>query len=858
MHSPRPHGVSVIGAEPSAEDLALVESLTRKLTNLKAASSLESLRMVRSLPDGGYVVAQDAGGVFRAILHKPIQEASQAFDGLAKLSIPMLFSGVVTKAAVPAGGGGISIRLTEACRTRLAGYGDKKPPKDVTLQRFRCAYNPIVAELAPTYATSAFFSQYAGQRPTWYSGAMAEVMQIVGGYGRQDLENLPDSPVERATMRLPDDVAKAVAGQLGNARLPGYSGFPPKSGEFQYDYKFHHTHGVAFDTSGAPWLILVNPGGVWAMPLPIIPATVTPAFREYLDQVGDTELSMIVERFGGLPSGESFPVREKDFQAWRRAGVIIKICDTADFYSNSAYFSGCGWSFNTSGTEGYNTCYNYDETAGFAYGLGYKMKIDLVPADDRGWASTAKLPNNPDELRRFNGYLGKLYQVLNDTNPEHLAIKYKIRRSPASDVLKRAGGVYSMDSEVDYWNSLELDPISNHGGSVVNVSRGYLYSGAKFKYQPQIKFPEPYLGGCVSFDFSPLEVGRNSGKYPACDTIMFGYYAGDSLKVVRYFRDDAVYYQKVESDFTDCMIVGSWKSVRTEGSTAIHGKFYTSDFDDRAPLAPVVETTKVTGSDLGYDTTPWFAFDQPFWKPGTIWRNRYFTSETVTTRTEGHFLDIAICVPFYCRNALLHAFKQGTTGKGVISSGNMYSVRDPNTYRFWTYDDIMHWAGGLEVMAGRPIPKNASPVWVEIAKYSPSKCSDFADNGPWISGLPADYTWLIHPKSGQYLMSGGGGAPAYKGYTTGSHSDGDINGRVNASIGQSAYLVHSSVPNGGYFIGSPDDIEGMFYQDGCSVTFGETEYSSVSDSDYGKRKYWGYTSLADHSGSHQFIGVINE
>ena len=59
--------------------------------------------------------------------------------------------------------------------------------------RFAIPYSEMVYELAPKVETALLYTQYVAQRPTWYSGAMAEVMQIVGGYGRQDLSELPDT-----------------------------------------------------------------------------------------------------------------------------------------------------------------------------------------------------------------------------------------------------------------------------------------------------------------------------------------------------------------------------------------------------------------------------------------------------------------------------------------------------------------------------------------------------------------------------------------------------------------------------------------------------------------------------------------
>lgn len=88
------------------------------------------------------------------------------------------------------------------------------------------------------------------------------------------------------------------------------------------------------------------------MPLPLIPATTTGAFKAYVQEQGDDELQWVIDRFGGLPSGEGFPKYSRDFEAWRRAGVIIKVCGPGDFYNHFMYSTALGWSFNERGTEG--------------------------------------------------------------------------------------------------------------------------------------------------------------------------------------------------------------------------------------------------------------------------------------------------------------------------------------------------------------------------------------------------------------------------------------------------------------------------------------------------------------------------
>ena len=859
MHRPRPHGLLAVGEAPTEDDAAALELLARRLTNLRALSGVESLRMVRSLPDGGYAIAQDMGGVFKVITHKPPPSPPVLFDGLAKASVPMLFSSRITKAIVLPGEG-VGMLLTEQTRRRVAGYKPEGlPPKQVSLQRFRVDIGAAFQEFEPKQGSDAKHTQYVQQRPTWYSGAMAEAMQVVGGYGRQDLKELPDTATERAQLKLPEQVAKQVVEQIGNVRLPGYTGFPRQDGQFQYDYKFNNTHGISFDSSGNPWLIRVSPDGVWAMPLPLVPATTTDAFRDYMEQVGDDEILSILNRFGGMPSGESFPVASKDFQAWRRAGVICKVCDVADFYSHIMYASSCGWSFNSRGTEGFNTCYDYDDAEGIGYGLAYKMRLSLGPANFNGNLAPPTKIADPGDASRLDAYISGLFKRLG-SDAESLAIKYKLRRIDQSQILERSGQEPNQQ-EVDYWNNLELPPIAVHSGNVAEVGRGWLYHGASFRFQPQIKFPEPFMQGCVSHDFLPLIEGRHKSKYPKSDTIMFGYYVGSTLKVVKYFRDDGTFQRDVESDYDECMQVGSWTKTETTGLTSLVGNFYLTDIDERKTLAPQTTVTRIVGKDLGYDSQPFFSFDNFFWKPGTLWRNRYYSHKTNVEQTEGHGFAVAVCIPYFMRNAALHAENESVTGKSKSEGTSLGSTQDPTSYRYWTYDFIWAWAGGLPVMRGSPYPKNGNPVWVEIEEYNPGPCTNFADGGPWIKGLPANYTWLVHPNQGGWQHSGGGGPPSFKPYGTSSVEGSSESGKLRMSIFDEPSLVHVRVPDRMYFLGSPDEYVGIFYRDACKVVMGDSEYANVSEVETPgdeRRKHWGFTSLADHKGAHHFTGVIHE
>lgn len=862
MHQPRPHGT--FGTDGD-EDAAALELLARRLTNAKTLSGVDSLRMSRTLPSGAMAIAQDAGGIFKVIVQKhPMEPEQPLTDGLAKTYVPMLFSGVIKKAIV-APGEGVEIEMTEQTRRRLAQYkpDEELPQKQVKLQRFRVGYNVRCEEFNPKEPGSYFHTQYAAQRPTWYSGAMAEVMQVVGGYGRQVLNELPDDKVERARMVLPQGVADQVAREVGSVRLPGYSGLPDKKGEFQYNYKYINTNGVGFDSEDKPWLLAVNMHGVFAMPLPLVPATTAPAFRAYVEEVGDEELLWILDRFGGMPSGEGVPLNAKDFEAWRRAGVIIKVCDVGDSLRLIPYSSACGWSFNSRGTEGFHTCYDYDDEEGIGFGLAYKMRLRLGTAMSDGKLPTGFHLDDPQDAAAMDAYMSALYRELKDNKARELAIKYKLTRS-LPQVLARMESARRFDfdasAEVDYWDNLELAPIATHSGDVSQVGKGWLYNPAKFHFQPQIKFPEPMEGGCLSYDFRPLAEGVKKKNPPRCDTIMFGYYVGDQLKVVKYFWDDRTLKREVENDYDECMTVGSWTRTETATPSGLMGNFYTSDFDDREEAAASKTVTKTVGTDLGYDTKPFFVFDAPFWMPGTLFRRRYFSHHDTTTRTNGYSRSIAVCIPYLCRNAVLHATRSTTAAGSITYTTKLRHVTDPYSYRYWTHDKAMHWAGSLEKMTGKPFPVQANPVWVEIENYIPGACSDFADQGSWIPSLPADYSWLVHPQPGVYPLSGGGGPPPFREYTTTKSTDPKEEHAMQVSIEERPALIHKE-PAPAYFVASPDMFGVIFYRDAARLVAGKSKCANTierSPESPKQRKHWGFTRLADHKSAHHFIGVINE
>ena len=866
MHQPKPFGLLQYGERLTPDELAYVSQQVQQVSNFKTISDLPSVKSVRALPNRGYMIITDMGGVLRVITHKePIIEEKQELTGYPHLKIPTFFSGSITAGTVPTGQG-IEITLTEQCRHRLNNYNGVAPQR-LQLQRFEIEHNPYFVELIPrTLPNNRTVTQYSNQRPTWYSGAMAEVMQIVGGYGIIDTKRLPENQYERATLSVPKSVMKDIEEELKGGILPAYYGYPDKGGQFQYDYKFERTELVGFSPNGSAWLIRINRSGVFAMPLPLIPATTTDAFKAWAEEVGDTEVMAILDRFGGFPSGEPFP-KAGDFTAWQKAGVIIKLCDTTDFYKNEAYYSACGWSANLDATEIVNTCYYHEEESGWQVGLMYMGFLHLGDLEKNGYFPKNKGQDTATEEIRQKAmeYKSRVSALFNSNSAKDLAVQYKLRRVEISELAIRADGIFNEQAEKQYWQDLELEPIAPCSGSLNQTRDGYIYATGKPKTHPQIKFPEPIMGGCISHDFGRLDTGEQKKEFPDMDTPMFAYFIDNDLKTVHYFKDWVDYNKQTEDNYDDCMTVGSWDKTEYLTATQIKGNFYTYDFDDREEVAGIERYTTIKGTDKGYDTQPFFEFWEVYSRVGDMWRNRYFTHKINTQTTSDRKLETAICVPFYCRNAILHANQNGHTGIQKTESLNLYAIKDPNTYGFWTYDSIFHWRNtlkdeyGVVRMDGNPYPKKAYPVWVEVHYYEPNTCSDFADRGNWVGDMPADFSWLIHPYANEYKMSGGGGRPNIEEYSETQRQQPEDLGCLNVSIEPYPYTAYNNKqPDLMYFEMSPSEYGTIFYRNADKNLMGETEYASISETkDNGERYHFGQSAIADKTKNNHFIGVIN-
>lgn len=869
MHASRPYGRFADSAELSPDDARAVEWLARSVTNIKQTSGLDSLKRVIDLPGGGTAEAVDMGGTFRIYITTRSGKKVNT-DSRESGAIPMLFSGAVTMARVKEGEG-VGVRLTEQTRRRIAGYPTDPsaalPPKDVTLQRFRIEYPGRFAYFASAIGAEYMHTQFERLRPTWWSGAMASVVQIVSGYGRQDLAALPNNAVERAKMPVSAGLAATLQKSAETGRLPAYAGTPDRQGWINYDYRFSRSHGVGFDSDGDPWLLQVSPRGVFAMPLPMIPASTTPAFRSFVESKDDAELLAILDKFGGMPSGESFPEKENEFEAWRRAGAIVRVCDAGDFYSHMAYYPACGWSFNSRGTEAFNTCYNL-ANSGLMQGYAYKLSIRLTPAENRGrvkpnFAADASLTG--PQVALINTYLSSLYEVLGENGARELAIKYKLARQSAADLMMMIGAGRPGRADVDYWDNLEMAPIATHGGSLRRVAAGPIYyPGKNPESMGHLKFPSLDGKGCASF---PLVSPDYNGPAVKSDTVIFGCYVADELKVLKYFFDPRKFRMETVSSFEDVMIVGAWEKTTTIGESVLTGLFYTSDFDDRQEVPPTVIHTTLKGIDLGFGGPAFLSPATPL-RVGAVYRFRYYAHHTRETTTEGFGNYVAALVPVFERDALLYAYKEVFSSRTLSTKGELHGMKDPNSYQIWTHDNVFHWVDSTESnnqYIGK-FPENGLPVWMDTHLYEPTEYSDYADEGNWwgFSGLQ-DVTYLFGhytQRQSNYTALGfrwGGEIPGFQPYETKTVAAIRESGKLGVSIAlATADRVHENEPHPWFFGFSPE-LGNFFYRDACRVAFGSAEYSSISETrPDGTRFRWGASDLASPTEGRFFIGVINE
>lgn len=539
-------------------------------------------------------------------------------------------------------------------RLAVKGYADLSAVKDTDFRRY---------------------SQHAGVRPTMYSGVMKQVVQLLLGYGKPEGGMFFD----RAQL-YKIKMAGMAEGRSDIPRATGYEQEVLKNGyQVRYDYRNYRTHGIVFGSDKKPWLVEIGiTRGIVAMPLPLYPSTTTEEFREVMEEKGDYEMLAVLELLGGMPTGESFPVKQSDFNALVRSGDILRLASVGDlqrYYGRlTPYSSALGWAFNESGTEAHNTGYAYADD-GWQFGEHYEINLSIGQEQD-----------NPIPSYRIR-VMAKVNEAGYGSRSaiEIQAIKNKINRLDGSTLFNLY--VLSSNQLVAAVDSIEIAPPLSATASFTLAGSGRIIktgSPNAYTLTHQIKFYEPLFegGAIISHIFLPME-GARSAPEVVSDTTMLVFFNGNQLCWAKWFRDPrSKPVNDVESDEEPCMYFGSWTHTHRTGNRGITQGFYTSEYDDRFERADYTTTRNTESRYLGISQVA-FSDHIDDIRKASVWRTHRFRKKTVTDFDESKSLLTAVVMPAFGREAMYYCSKVTTSlAKRHISHGYDY-LTDPHFGETW-------------------------------------------------------------------------------------------------------------------------------------------------------------------------------
>ena len=875
MFSPKPFGLHV-DPNLSLSDGALgfIKSQVGILQNRLDLADQKTGRHYAYLPDGSLVTVTHVYGITRVVVSgKPKSRTTPVIPLDATFRFPTIYSGRfgTLRYNIDDPDAGVTIYLTEQCRRRFAGYDPNKVRTVARLVKDKNFNIELPELLRPKFQTPLMnesrikIAHYQYFRPNWWSGTMASLIQLIRGYGNQpanDTRYVPlDAPLGEVNIKY--------------ETMP-YRGRLKEDGVIDYRFFFDDCHGVSFDDANEPWLVHLSSDGMYVMPLPIMPETTTPEFREWCETNGDEDLIYILDTFGGLPTGESFP--EQGRQYWEEVGLIQKVETLSDF--GGEYSEAIGWSFNNRGHGAVNCCQTSDPN-GMRKGQTHYISIDLkrIP------------PVDPDELPVRDGLFDMIMSVHPLSGEQRKAFLFKLRHAPYSEVkdsyehLKTNNNSNTISAfGWDKWSQYDLGNIFNHVVVRDKIQEGYLYfngqQGTVGRAKPQIKFPQtapkPDTGeyGCHSFGLEPSTV---DGFNPVCSTAVFSYFADDSLKLVSYFYDPRNYNPPNESDKPPCSIIGSWTTVTYSGAADLAGHWFMNDLDEREAIPATVSTTTTTSMPVGYSEPIW-AFARWFYEMGTITRSFVYNTNTTNVTTESKSFDVATIVPWGFRDGCLYTSKTKSASGSMTKSTGSGSVPDPYSYVIYTHHNIFAYIkGGASGNSGNalstkdidPPPKDGKPITVVDYTYSPSPCSDTYSSGGWLD-IGDDVTDACL-NGGNFTtggkMSGKGAARGQRSTSFSTPIMSQESGHTYFNFRDTPDIVNREIAKEEYYFISPDPLKegAIMLRLADKNCLGVKFYAAVDEwggydaKDKTTNRYWGYTRMVT-AGTPvcQFVGVINE
>lgn len=704
MLDPSIHSLTILGdREAGLSYLPAAEKVLRMLQDRMRLGGLMSGTQHHALSESDYCYARVSGDINTiTIVAGPVSTPIPINPPIesARIKAPSLLSGVVSVGGYATLDDGTKVvrnywptAETQRIFTLPAGAQDSA--------RLAVETDESIST-APRYGGIIARPQFDGIKPTMYTGRMKKVVQAMLGLGFLPAKGPYDYSV--TIKEDDDDQIRELSPYDEEVKSTGYI--------MHYDFHWYRSHGIAKDASGDPWLVEIGAQkGVIAMRLPLIPYSDTKQFAKKVLKNNDQALLACIAEFGGVPSGEGFPTG-KSFSAMVRAGQILQLVEPeglASFYELSDFSSACGWAFNDSGNEAHNTGYKDGPTNQYAEHHQVSFRIG-VTKPEIGKAAMEELRERVKHLRddygfySFNAAMHKLLFM----DEYELAKQYRVY-----DILGAKEFMRQLDA-------LEVIPPMTVAGSAARVGRGNL-SGVGTVAGWQMKFWHPFWPeeerAIISHDFNgPVEV--------TCDTTVFVFFAGDTLKYVKMFKSlkkkDAADY---ESDINACMFDGSWSEEWTTNGGQVAVGYYTSDQDGRREFSDYYKRHDVESSYAGTEGLILQDYLGSWSDNGTgLAGQRYIYARRDYTKTIGSetMLSAVVCLPAYMRECFYYAERESQTGAIEEEIYQYVYAPDPWYYRYRTYHSV-------------PWP-NTMIRRIALAPeyYSSDPCAPAKDRGPLV------------------------------------------------------------------------------------------------------------------------------
>lgn len=666
-----------------------------------------------------------------------------------------------------------------------------------TLQRFSLDVAraklgvPEASSLAPLRPpTDRQYAQTDFLKPTKFSGRMRRVVQLLLGIGfmrketaeRKWLRAHPTKsgldPDKQTTYPV-EDPPKADKGVVSGFSLPGVlqKKRPSECPKFpvMYDWRFERTHGILKPTEGRAFYVAqVARTGVHIMKLHMDPVSLTKEGRErYLEVL--PELGAFFEEFNGFPMPIQFPTN-LDIEEAEKAGEVVECLDRAamqPFYDNFAYSSEHGWCFNDRGDEAHNTAYSY-APEGYQHGHHYSVVFSVT--------------TNPQEYLDSPG--SSRFVALARSRKEKWFYVNKARRLSEEQVAslqRTAAGSGGLTAAWEEFKDLTVAPSFVATAKLSLVSKGNLFSRGRlvppdcsFSGQPQIKFPEPLMGGLLSFEFEP-GVKAYSGAVPECDTTMFVMFDKDELKTVKFYSTNRPPVPPEPPPVLEGCdeILGAYSWETGSGTPVIAGNFYATDIDWRTTLYPSVTKERRQVAKAGTYTRA--AVTQFFGRCIQVSGFQRIVTKTETEISSGNSLGVSVAMP---QNERCGYYMMKTTraANGVISakSTEFSSIYGGQTDYYSLYNFVWHWAGApcgdtmcIAKKGSSEVVETCVEVTPETLDYAVCPAAYYAGTVVSVTGNTGTPPAIL----GSAQLNGGSGVPP----ADSSHTDSTV-ARVEAEV----------------------------------------------------------------------------